>query len=154
MFNPLAPDEVLTAVGVAARDAARGDGLTSEYSRGQLMSAYSITRHLTVELDSYEPEICAYAREVAARIRAAAPGLAEDAAGDAAAVADELGGVRDARAAGELTSVLLDRLRHDPSQAARTLRAQIHGRLRVLSEREVELLAEVIEGPAQPAAAP
>jgi hypothetical protein len=137
---------------VAARDAARGEGLTSEYSRGQLLSAYSSSRHLTVELESYEAEVRNYAGEVSAWIRAAAPALSES--DRAAAVAAELEQTRDARAAGNLTSDLLHQLRDDRGDAARQLRDRIHARLRVLAEREVAALAEVIEGPAVPAPAP
>ena len=53
MFNPLTPSEMVTAIGLAARTAARGEGELDEFDRGQLMSAYSATRHLAIEIDRF-----------------------------------------------------------------------------------------------------
>lgn len=143
MFNPLTPAEVVSAIGRAARDAARGGEEASEFSRGQLLSAYSLSRHLTVELDAYGPELEAFAADVAGWTAA----LPEAAGGGEAlrALAARLEATADARELGTLTCELLDRLRVDESNTARELRARIQGRLRGVADREVELLAAVIE---------
>ncbi len=145
MFSPLTPAEVVTAVGRAARDAARSDEPASEFSRGQLMSAFSVSRHLGVEIAAFGPELRAFADGVAADLRASSGALAR---GDALqATAGELATAHDAHRIGDLVATALDDLRGDPSPAATALRAQLHTALRRLADREVELLAEVIEGP-------
>ena len=133
MFNHLTPAEVVTAIGRAARDAARGDGATSAYARGQLLSAYSSARHVTVEIDAYPSELRAFSADVAAVVEPHAPGLA-------AGLAREGGAARVA----ELTCEALERLRTGGDDAAVR---RIQERLRRLADREVELLAEAIEGP-------
>ena len=50
--------------------------------------------------------------------------------------------------AGELVCELLDRLREDDSAAARQLQSAVRSELVKLIDREVELLAAVIEGAA------
>lgn len=147
MFNPLTPAEVVGAIGRAARDAARSEEPASEFSRGQLMSAYSASRHLGVELESFEPELRSFAQAVAGRVRDRAEALAD---GDRArALADRLDATADARAAGDAVCELLDDLRGDGGPAAGELRAEIRTLLRQLADREVDLLADVIEGPAR-----
>ncbi len=131
MFNHLTPAEVVSAIGQAARDAARGDGVTSAYARGQLLSAYSSARHVTVEIDAYPAELRAFAADLAAVVESPAPELA------AASGAAQLGA---------LTCDALAQLRADGDDAAVR---RIHERLRRLADREVELLAQVIEGPRQ-----
>jgi hypothetical protein len=133
VFNHLTPADVVTAIGRAARDAARGDGVTSAYARGQLLSAYSSARHVRVEIDAYPAELRAFAADVAAAVEPRAPGLAAELTGDAGA----------ARVAA-LTCEALERLRaHGDDAAVR----RIQERLRRLADREVELLADAIEGP-------
>src|SRR5437764_1352693 len=119
MFNHLTPAEVVAAIGRAAREAARGDAVASDYSRGQLLSAYSCSRHLTVELEAYGPEVRACAADVAAILREAGLGDLEETA--------------DGAQLGELVSEALDRLREDGSDTAREARERIHARLRRLA---------------------
>ncbi len=57
MFNQLTPADTVKAIGATTQRIARGGGATSEFDRDQLMSTYSATRHLAVELSSYEPEL-------------------------------------------------------------------------------------------------
>jgi hypothetical protein len=145
MFSPLTPAEVVTAVGRAARDAARSDEPASEFSRGQLMSAFSVSRHLGVEIATFGPELRSFADGVADALRAGSGALA---CGDALqAAAGELAQAADAHRIGNLVAGALDDLRGDASPAATELRARLHAALRALADREVELLAEVIEAP-------
>jgi hypothetical protein len=144
VFNPLTPAQVVAAIGSSARGIARSDEALSDYARGQLLSAYSCSRHITVEIDRYDEEIRAFAGDVSQWTRAAAPQLSIGA--DATEICAELERTADARAAGDLVSDLMERLRCDRVPAALELRARIQSRLRTLAEREVELLAEVIEG--------
>lgn len=147
MFNPLTPAEVVGAIGRAARDAARSEEPASEFARGQLMSAYSASRHLGVELESFEPELRLFGQAVAACIRQRA-----DAGGDGermAALADRVEATSDARAVGDAVCELLDALRGDAGVAAGELRTEVRSLLRQLADREVDLLADVIEGPAR-----
>ena len=148
MFSPLTTAEVVTAVGRAARDAARSDEPASEFSRGQLMSAFSVSRHLGVEIATFGPELRSFADTVAEALRASSGATAR---GDALQVtAGELAAAADAHRIGNLVAGALDDLRGDPSPAATELRARLHAALRALADREVQLLAEVIEG-ARPA---
>lgn len=129
MFNPLTPAELTIAMGRAARDSARSDDPADAFVRAQLMSVYSASRHLGVELEWFEAEVGAFATAVG------------DAAGDA-----ELAGTSDPREAGDLVCRLLDALRADGGPQADAVRATVRARLAELADREVELLAAVIEG--------
>jgi hypothetical protein len=137
MFNQLTPAEVVGAIGTTVRTAARSDGPTSDFDRDQLMSAYSATRHLAVELSAYEPELSRFTEAVARSVRAAAlPGALEIAAG--------LGDAGDPRVVGASLCELLDRLREERLPQAIALRGEIHARLRALADREVDLLADAL----------
>jgi hypothetical protein len=134
---------MVSAVGRAAREAARSEAAASEFSTGQLMSAYSASRHLAVELAAFTGELRWFTEAVARELRAARgvtngstlPGLAA-----------ELERTTDAQRAGDLVSQVFDALRDDASPEAVLLRSRLHLLLRKLSEREVFLLAETIEG--------
>jgi hypothetical protein len=138
MITPLTPAEVIAAIGRTARDAARGDAPLSEFERAQLMSAYSGSRHLAVELESFGPEVERFCTRVATAIDASE--LAE--ARPAAAALRE---TADPRRAGEVVCGLLNLLRAHPSPAAVGLRADVRTSLRELCDREVDLLADAIE---------
>jgi hypothetical protein len=141
VFNQLTAAEVVTAIGSTLRTAARNDGETSDFGRDQLMSAYSATRHLAVELSSYEPELRAVTVAVAASVRAAEiPELRDD----LAAVAARLDASPDAHALAAEISDLLQALREHGSEESNALRAEIHVHLRVLADREVDLLADAL----------
>lgn len=145
MFNPLTPAEVVTAIGRTARDAARSDEPASEFSRGQLMSAYSASRHLAVELGSFEPELRQFAGAVAAAMRSRAAEL--DDAGSFQVLASQLDVSSDPHAIGDAICELLSALRRDGRPDAAELRSEVHALLRRLADREVEILADVIEAP-------
>jgi hypothetical protein len=144
MFNPLTPAEVTTAMGRAARDAARSDDPADAFVRAQLLSVYSASRHLGVELTAFEPELRGFAAAVADAVSAAGPG--DD---RWAAIAAELAATAEAREMGDLVCRLLDALRADAGQQAAGLRGVVRARLAELAGREVDLLAAVIEGGAR-----
>jgi hypothetical protein len=141
MFNQLTPSEVVTAIGATVRGAARSEGQASAFERDQLMSAYSATRHLAVELAVYEPELREFTTTVSDQIRRAdAPGLERE----LAAFAHRIEGSLDPGAVGEALCELFERLRRTPSAQAGALRSQIHVQLRSLADREVDLLADAL----------
>lgn len=139
MFNQLTPAEVVTAIGATLRSAARTEGPTSDFDRDQLLSAYSATRHLSVELAAYGPELDRFAEVVAGEVRSAGGVSAGD---DVARLGDRIGDTRDPGAIGEALCELFDILRRDPSQQAQALRSELHAQLRSLADREVDLLAD------------
>lgn len=143
MFNPMTPSEMMNAVGRAASEAARGEAAASDFSRGQLMSAYSATRHLAVELAAFGAELRWFAAAAAGELRAARGLEHVHALSDRAS---ELACGTDAQRTGDLVSEVLDAIRADGSPQAGMLRTRLHRLLRELSEREVELLADAIEG--------
>lgn len=134
MFNPLTPSEMVAAIGLAARTTARGDGALDEFDRGQLMSAYSASRHLAIEIASFSGELsarCAATADAASR---------EDSLRE---LAGRVRGARDAETAGEAIASLLERCRSRPELS--DVRASIRRELRALCDAEVTLLADGIE---------
>lgn len=143
MFNPLTPAEVVTAIGVTARDAARSEAPAGEFERAQLLSAYSATRHLAAELVRYPAVFERFRLAVAERLRSAEVG--EEALADVVArTAATVEGETSVTAVGEAVSELLVELRARPSDPAARLRADLQGLLRSLADREVELLADAL----------
>jgi hypothetical protein len=139
MFNPLTPSEVISAIGVTVRDAVRGGELTSDFERDQLMSAYSATRHLAVEIADYPRELAAFAGALAARIEAGSGDLWLDR--ELADCAAELRASADAYVVGAATASLAGRLSEAEGEPAAELLSELRSRLRRLADREVELLA-------------
>jgi hypothetical protein len=134
MFNPLTPSEMVTAIGLAARATARGDGELDDFDRGQLLSAYSATRHLAIEISSFADELsarCAAIADIAAR---------DDALQELAA---EVRSAGDSVAAGEAIASLLEACRTRPELSE--ARTAIRRELRALCDTEVGLLADGIE---------
>jgi hypothetical protein len=134
MFNPLTPSEMVAAIGLAARSAARADGELDDFDRGQLMSAYSATRHLAIEIASFDAELAARCAAIA-DVAAGEPSL-----GDAA---ERVRAASDAASAGEAVAELLERCRAEPELSA--VGAAIRRELRALCDAEVGLLADGIE---------
>ncbi|QEC48077.1 hypothetical protein FSW04_11195 [Baekduia soli] len=138
MLNPLTPAEVVTAIGAAARDAARSEEPGNAFGRASLLSAYSGSRHLAVEIEHFDAERAVFAADVADAVQAAGlPALAP--------LATRLRGTSAAAPLGDLVCELLDALRADPAPGAATLRGAVQARLAHLADREVELLADAIE---------
>ena len=140
MFNQFTPSEVVTAVGKAAMNAARATSTDDDFARGQLLSAASTTRHLAVELDWFP----AVLRLFAAKVREVVtplftPGEAGSSAAAALATADGFAEV------GEHVSVVLVALRARDDAEATAARRELRHLMHELTEREVSLLAGVIE---------
>ncbi|MFX7063735.1 hypothetical protein ABTH87_18940, partial [Acinetobacter baumannii] len=66
MFVPLTPAQMVSAIGATARQAARRQEPHDEFAQGQLKAAYSASRHLAIELDSFAPVLGEFAARVAA----------------------------------------------------------------------------------------
>src|SRR5437879_12106590 len=111
--------EVVSAVGRAARDAARSGGEDSEFSRGQLMSAYSASRHLSVELCRFPAELDTFAESVADELARAREVSRAD---DLTALAAELNQASDAPRIGNLVAAALELVRDAPAPATVALR--------------------------------
>jgi hypothetical protein len=143
MFNQLTPSEIVGAIGVTARDAARSDDPAGEFERDQLLSAYSATRHLAVELSSYGPAWERFTQAMAQRVRSAAH---DDPATQAqlTATAEQIEHDSGTASVGAAVSDLLLALRGDDSGPATALRADVHVLLRELADSEVDLLADAL----------
>jgi hypothetical protein len=144
MFNPLTPAQYVMAIGLAARDQARDEQAPGEFRRGQLMSAYSGSRHLAVELTWFGPELARFASRAADEVAATA---AADPHDDALRELEAgLRGGDGPADVGRRVSELLEHLRAHPSPEYDGLRTRLQALLAELCDREVTLLAEAIEG--------
>lgn len=147
MFDPMTAAEVTAAIGATARDVARGEEPLGQFARGQLMSAYSASRHLAVELSSFGPELERFSAAAADSVRTAA-----EQAPDGELLRRLAGRLQDAsdpRLLGGAVCELLDVLRTTRSPTV-GLRGEVHVLLRELCDREVELLADAIERRPEP----
>lgn len=140
MFNQLTPAETVRAIGLTARNVARG-GEPSEFDRDQLMSAYSATRHLVPELRYYPAELRRFAADVVSAV-----GEAQlDGGEENSALVQGIVDTSDPALLGGVICELLDRLSRDDSPGARALRDRLHVLLRELADREVDLVAEALQ---------
>ena len=131
MFNPMEPHELILGVGRVLRAAADG-GQDDEYRRSQLLSAYSVARHLAAEE--------AAATELLAWLSAA---LDEALAGDERPLVrtarDAVAAATDGRMVGVALTPLLAGLGTGREDAA--LRGRVHRVLAEMADREVAALA-------------
>jgi hypothetical protein len=146
MFNPLTPSQMVTAIGRAAGAAGRRQEPLDEFARGQLMSVYSASRHLAIELASFGAEL----RDVCDAIATVAADAARrpDCAQDSRALGELVERLRQAGAAPEAGAAIAELLalcRSRTGTGWEQLRDQVRQRLRTLCTREVSLLAEGIE---------
>jgi hypothetical protein len=131
VFNSLRTDQLIAGIGATARTAAGATGAPDDYARGQLLSAYSVSRLLAAEV-SGEAALLAWLRAELL-----------DALGDRP-VATEIEAAPDAIAIGGVLVDLLAELREsgeDPD-----LRTRIHAILREMAGRELAVLAARPEG--------
>jgi hypothetical protein len=142
MFNPLTPSEMVAAIGQAARITARGEGELDEFDRGQLMSVYSASRHLAIEISTFGGELSFRCRAIADAVDEACAGDSGVDAGALRGLASRLRASGDARAAGETIAELLELCR---DRGLVGLRGQIRTQLRALCDAEVTLLTDGIE---------
>lgn len=137
MFNQLTAAQVVTAIGATARATARSEkGELSDFERDQLMSAYSATRHLAVELEAYPAAFERFSSALGERLADAdAPGV------DGVRKALREGGRPQI---GDALSEALAQWREAESETTRELRADVQRLLRDLADREVDLLADAL----------
>ncbi|MBS1893893.1 MAG: hypothetical protein JST59_21560 [Actinobacteria bacterium] len=138
MFNSLRTDQLITGIGATARTAAGASGPPDDYARGQLLSAYSVSRLLAAEV-SAEAELLAWLRAELLKALADHPAAAKiEAAPDAIAIGgilvDLLAELRDSDVDGPKTGL-------SDGFSARQLRGRIHSVLREMTERELLALA-------------
>lgn len=131
MFNSLRTDQLIAGIGATARTAAGASGPPDDYARGQLLSAYSVSRLLAAEV-SAEAELLAWLRAELL-----------EALGDNAA-APRVEAAPDAIAIGGILVDLLGELRESGEDPE--LRGRIHAILREMTERELLALAARPEG--------
>ncbi len=142
MFNPIKAHEMVSGVGLAARAAAGSSGTLDEFERGQLLSAYSATRHLVVELEHYPVALAAFTSSLARELRTVQDEwpprqLLVDAA-------DAIAACEDGPSLGLVLGELLAKLRERADVGARAVQALVQHRLAELAQTEVELLADNI----------
>lgn len=128
MFNPMSASELILALGRVLRSAADGTGPTDDYRRGQLLSAYSIARHLSAE-EAARAELVEWFRLQAASAVDSDP---EDRARILAA--------RDGSEIGEALVGLLGRL--GDAEADQAVRRRLHLLFAEMADREVAALAD------------
>lgn len=126
MFNPISTPEVILAIGGVLK-AAASEEAGDEYRRGQVLSAYSISRHLAAE-ETAAPELRAWFADELERI------LGERAGGGWAAA--------DPAELGERLCLALAELRGATDADSQRTAAALRAALRQLCDREVAALAD------------
>lgn len=127
VFNGLEAHELILAVGRLLRTAADDDGASDEYKRSQLLSGYSIARHLAAEEAASGELIAQFRAELLTALQAAGMPVAATTARVASA--------HTGRELGEAVGELLDGLDEG------ALRRRLHAVLRAMADREVAALA-------------
>jgi hypothetical protein len=130
VFNPMEPPALIQGLGQVLREAAAASG-GDDYRRSQLLSAYSLSRHLAAEQIA-APDLVAWLRErLDAELAAAGSPAAAAARATLAGSAEPEVGTVLARLFGELGDA--------PADAE--LRRRLHALLAELTDREVAVLA-------------
>jgi hypothetical protein len=139
MFNPLTPSEITLGVGQVLKQAASAEDPQDDYERSQLLSAYSITRHLAAEQAAGDTLLVWFRQRLSEELREAS---AADRAplADLQARAELIGGCQDGAELGSQVSQLLLALRQSGDAAQPLIRA-VHRLLRELCDREIAALA-------------
>ncbi len=138
MFNSLRTDQLIAGIGATARTAAGATGPPDDYARGQLLSAYSVSRLLAAEV-SGEAALLAWLR--GELLDALGPTTRRPRGEDRGAPTHDR---RASRSAGSSASHLLAELRE--SGEGPELRTRIHAILREMAGRELAALAARPEG--------
>lgn len=142
MFNPLSAADLTLAVGRVLKDAADAPG-EDDYRRSQLLSGYSVARHLAAEQRA-EPELRSwFGAEAASMLRAAANGgLSPEPAARCAAAADALGAAESGAEMGAPLAGAMASLRAANDPAAGELLTGLRRLLAEMCDREVAALAK------------
>jgi thioredoxin-like negative regulator of GroEL len=138
MFNALRTEQLIAGIGAAGRAAASASGPPDEYARGQLLSAYSVSRLLAAEV-SAEASMLAWLR---GELTGALASYPDDP--DAAAALPAIEDATDSAAIGDALVTLLAKLRARDDDSE--LRRQLHSILREMTHRELLALAARPEG--------
>jgi hypothetical protein len=134
VFNPLAPSEMVIAVGRVLKEEADAEGERDGYRRGQLLSGYSVARHLAAEQ--------AGAAELRGWFRARVANALEEGDGERFGVrAARLRSSDDAAEIGDLLCGVLADLRAGGETDADT-RRRIQAICRELTDREIAVLSD------------
>jgi hypothetical protein len=137
MFNPLRTDELIAGMGTTMRAAAAASGPADDYARGQLLSAFSISRLLAAEVRGSAGLLVWLRGELDEALAASADPAA-------AAARERIAAAPDAATVGDALVDLLADLRGDGREPE--LRARIHTVLREMASRELAALAARPEG--------
>lgn len=122
MFNPVNAPDVVLAIGRVLHEAADESQPQDDYRRSQLLSAYSIARHLAAEQTS-GPELRGWFRSAMGEIAEVSV------SGDSATI-------------GAVLCDFLAELRQRDDSEAKSMRSRIQGLLREFSDREVAALSD------------
>jgi hypothetical protein len=131
VFNSLRTDQLIAGIGATARTAAGATGAPDDYARGQLLSAYSVSRLLAAEV-SGEAALLAWLRSELLDALGYNP------------VATKIEAAPDALGIGGILVDLLAELRESGEDPE--LRTRIHAILREMAGRELAVLAARPEG--------
>lgn len=139
MFNSLRTEQLIAGIGAVGRAAATASGPPDEYARGQLLSAYSVSRLLAAEV-SAEAELLAWLR---GELSTALADHLDDPA--AAAGLPRIEVATDPGAIGDALVDLLAELRARDDGGGE-LRRRLQAILREMAQRELLALAARPEG--------
>ncbi|HJZ38139.1 MAG TPA: hypothetical protein VJ204_17850 [Solirubrobacterales bacterium] len=131
MFNSLRTDQLIAGIGATARTAAGATGAPDDYARGQLLSAYSVSRLLAAEV-SGEAALLAWLRSELLDVLDGKP------------AAMKIEAAQDGIKVGGILVDLLAELRQSGEDPE--LRTRIHAILREMAGRELAALAARPEG--------
>jgi hypothetical protein len=138
VFNPLPAPEITAAVGRVLKQAASASDPPDDYQRSQLLSAYSITRHLAAEQAGGDEVVAWFRESLAAELEKAAAGDPPQLA-DPDAWAERIRSCPDGRELGTPVRDLLLALRRSRPDAEPLL-SETHRLLREACDREVATL--------------
>jgi hypothetical protein len=125
--------ELMLAVGRVLRDAARKDGAPDEFGRSQLLSAYSVARHLAAEQAAHAELLTWLSAALVAE-------LAGDGRAAMAEASRRIGAARTGPQVGAATAEALDALGEDET----ALRGRLRRVLAEMADREVDVLAAAL----------
>lgn len=135
MFNALRTDELIAGMGTTMRAAAAAEGPADEYARGQLLSAFSISRLLAAEVRASAGLLAWLKGELDAALAASE----DPAAGPAR---ERVAAAADGNEVGEALVDLLAALRAEGRGGGdQALRERVHAILREMAARELAALA-------------
>jgi hypothetical protein len=131
MFNAMEPEDLVLALGRVLRSAADFGGDFDDYQRSQLLSGYSVARHLAAEQSAQAALLSWFQEELAEMLHDVEidPVLRE-----------RLVHARTGAQLGNALAELLDQLPEDPVHTA--FRTRLHAAFAEMADREVAALAD------------